>query len=514
MGFFNNFPYSNFHELNLDWIIGEIKNTVKTVYEYGKKVDDNSNKVAELEKYVMDYFNNLNVSEEVSKKLDEMQKDGSLAAIISEIMTGYVNVKTFGAVGDGVSDDSHAFNLAIKAGNNIAIPEGVYLVNNIEIPDNTTLYGLGMARRVVLKMADATHGCIFTNYNKIDGNNIVIKDLTINGNSDGQNYVPGDSDSCLFMYNASNIRIENVSIDRPHFSGIFIQRGTGHRVENCVVRAAEYNSGFIITSESEMNSVIDGCVSNENEKDGFCVTGAKIVVKNCFADYNGRQRHNDLKDEPSCGIYLDRKSAYCIIKNNVLTRNSFAGIENKNANFVLISENQIVDNNLVGIFCNGNFCCVSGNILVNNPKNDQPVAESVKNERYSSIYIGDFTQDGEIFNSVNGNVINGNGLYGIFVEDGFNTLIGNSINGVSLERVKVITDSISINYDTDGYLPLRGVANGKGSFTWPSIRASEELDSSKLLLPLDGSTTERSLFLSESGLHVYYNGGLHNINFD
>lgn len=34
MGFFNNFPYTNFHEINLDWIISEIKKVPKRISEF------------------------------------------------------------------------------------------------------------------------------------------------------------------------------------------------------------------------------------------------------------------------------------------------------------------------------------------------------------------------------------------------------------------------------------------------------------------------------------------------
>ena len=35
MGLFDQFPYTNFHELNLDWILGQMKN----VEEYVKNIE-------------------------------------------------------------------------------------------------------------------------------------------------------------------------------------------------------------------------------------------------------------------------------------------------------------------------------------------------------------------------------------------------------------------------------------------------------------------------------------------
>jgi len=48
-----------------------------------------------------------------------------------------LNVKTFGAKGDGVTDDSNAFKKAIRSGNNIYVPFGTYRVKNIEIANKS-----------------------------------------------------------------------------------------------------------------------------------------------------------------------------------------------------------------------------------------------------------------------------------------------------------------------------------------------------------------------------------------
>ena len=47
-----------------------------------------------------------------------------------------VSVKDFGAVGDGVADDSTAFSTALLSGNNIYVPEGTYLVGGIIVQTN------------------------------------------------------------------------------------------------------------------------------------------------------------------------------------------------------------------------------------------------------------------------------------------------------------------------------------------------------------------------------------------
>lgn len=57
-----------------------------------------------------------------------------------------VSVKDFGAVGDGVTDDTAAIQAAINAaaGGELFFPEGVYLTSDaLSVPANTSLYGTG-----------------------------------------------------------------------------------------------------------------------------------------------------------------------------------------------------------------------------------------------------------------------------------------------------------------------------------------------------------------------------------
>lgn len=56
------------------------------------------------------------------------------------------NVRLFGAVGDGVSNDAAAFNMAKATGLPIYVPKGIYLLNStIDIPSLTTIYGDGQS---------------------------------------------------------------------------------------------------------------------------------------------------------------------------------------------------------------------------------------------------------------------------------------------------------------------------------------------------------------------------------
>lgn len=74
---FENFPYTDFHELNLDWVIKIVKECKTLSGETAVGLDD-------LKKYVNQYFDDLNVQQQIDNKLDAMAADGTLAEIINQ----------------------------------------------------------------------------------------------------------------------------------------------------------------------------------------------------------------------------------------------------------------------------------------------------------------------------------------------------------------------------------------------------------------------------------------------
>lgn len=92
------FPGTNFHELNLDWLINQMKNCL-TNWE-AVKGDWES-----LEAYVTDYFNNLDVSEEINTIISRMVQSGDFLELMS------ANIET--AVSEWLFSHYEAGTLAI-----------------------------------------------------------------------------------------------------------------------------------------------------------------------------------------------------------------------------------------------------------------------------------------------------------------------------------------------------------------------------------------------------------------
>lgn len=132
MSIWNEYPNSNAHELNLDWIINKVK---ELSAEWAQTRTDWTNVQAaweEMKAYVNNYFENLDVQNEINVKLDDMAESGELSPLIAPFvesgLPGVVQLQLPGVV-------------ALQIGDTVAA-QLPYVVQ-VQLPDVVATYAAG-----------------------------------------------------------------------------------------------------------------------------------------------------------------------------------------------------------------------------------------------------------------------------------------------------------------------------------------------------------------------------------
>lgn len=113
--------------------------------------------------------------------------------------TQVVNVKSFGAKGDGVTDDTAAVQAAVNAATGaVLFPAGTYVVTSVKLAKNITLRGGGEGFGATIKHKDGaavTSGTFETAMLRLTSHGITVRlrDLTLDGNYPGQGSANGGS---------------------------------------------------------------------------------------------------------------------------------------------------------------------------------------------------------------------------------------------------------------------------------------------------------------------------------
>ena len=266
--------------------------------------------------------------------------------------SGAVNVKWFGATGDGVTDDTTAFTSAISAGSDVFVPDVSvrYRVTNTLTPTGGQSI-IGARSKPELKLDSASVALLF-NLDSVD--RATITNLTLDGN---KTTTPTD---------------EFISMDSSTYCAIC----------DCVINnAPSAAAGSILLSGTATNNLIENNEFSASEGTAIGLSGTSCT--------GNRIARNTLQSNGAFGIRLGEGANKNDISFNKTTSTTIELIgitsdcyhnrvignhaEGSGDNGISISGyqnvvmgNVCVNNQKAGIWCWGSFNTVDGNICLNN----------------------------------------------------------------------------------------------------------------------------------------------------
>ena len=229
-----------------------------------------------------------------------------------------VSVKDFGAVGDGIADDTAALQAAFNEVKAVYFPPGTYIISDtVNVTNATQVSGAGRGAAVI-KRADLDPTKAHLNIeNRSD---VKLSGFTFHGNRDNNVLGGKGNDRGITVIDSNNIVIENVECrecgqmeDETNDKvgvGLSVTTSTDVAVANCYFTLNNhYGFNFF---DCENISVV-GCHSYYNGGHGLGMAGNRLItVNNCVLFNNGigldglpRRDGNGVWGRVNVGLTLD-----------------------------------------------------------------------------------------------------------------------------------------------------------------------------------------------------------------
>lgn len=344
------------------------------------------------------------------------------------------DVRDYGAVGDGVTNDTSAIQSAIDAGaGTVLFPAGTYgCGSSVQLKDSVNLVGVGMGLSVI-KAIGSPSTAILLGSSGNTVSDVTISDLTIDGNW--------------------------TALQNSALNGIQVTSGARIRVLDCEIKDIA-RAGILLQTDT-VDCRVERCVLTSIGMDGN-TSGHSISF--ATRSHRAKIRGNRISAGKAMGVSLagtgtGNGCTYCEISGNYITNISTAtGLEcigvNVESHHAVIANNHCYDSHDNGISCTAGYSIVANNIIegavnhgisVGGP---QVVVSGNYVKNVGLAYLTDSAAYGGVtFDNATNCVVTGNVIYddqatpttsyGIKENTGSNNnlIVGNQVTGVRTAEI-------------------------------------------------------------------------------
>ena len=447
--------------------------------EVNNKIDDFTKLLLENMPQVMrSELNDLHAQTEANLSDIEALQDSIAKIAEAQANSLPLNVKWFGAKGDGVTDDTLSIQRAIDTGFSVFIPPGKYNVKELKgFSSGQIIQGISKAE----------------SWGGKNTQNITL----LNGIGSADNYVIKNNvwtDGIL----PTAITVKNLSIEgSKKTNGILVGNSStieGVKIANCI------NGLSNIKVSNVMNCQINGCTNG-------VMSAVDSKITNNFFYYNEVGINFDNSNDNSIvnnkiewnriGISLT-KATFNLISNNIIDRNTTYGIYTFNTANTTILGNQFERNLTNHLYLQGSQFNISTNsFFIKNSEDNQSgiMAPDI------AIFVKSVSNSMITNNFVNGKMFNKTGTdYSSNVNYSANTIDGINPDNIS---INIPETTVAHDQDTKIIIPLPSYFDGALNNPY-----NVEIVSQKILITTqDGNFYSnggiiKSIYMSKSGIEL------------
>lgn len=298
---------------------------------------------------------------------------GGVATNVEAKLAQTVSVKDFGAVGDGVTDDTAAIQAAIDAaaGKTLYINDGIYIVSPLTAVSNSTIV-FDPAATLQAKAGYGANDRLLNIY--------AVSNVTIHGNHanivmNKAEYTTGEQRHGVIIRTSSNVTINDLHVSDTGGDGFYI--------------------GSTDSASASTNISLNNCFSDNARRNGLSIVSGDGVY------INGGEYSNTNGTSPEFGIDIEANGSGESLKNiNIIgvrtANNALGGIQIVLGDYGLTTKNDVsinidncysyMDGAYGGIrFANAPTYKLSGSVNITNQTIENPYAYGMQFIRLNNL---------------------------------------------------------------------------------------------------------------------------------